>query len=95
MKRRLRRSAPGTMARVRLRGSDETFPATVEALRGAGSQRATGLLAAEPENLTEGSLSVMLRLAPANVRQRPESRRISAMSVALPKCALTADWATY
>lgn len=58
---------PGDMARVRLRGSDETFPATVEALRGAGSQRATGLLAAEPENLTEGSLSVMLRLAPANV----------------------------
>jgi len=58
---------PGDTARVRLRGSDETFLATVEALRGAGSQRATGLLAAEPENLTEGSLSVMLRLAPADV----------------------------
>ncbi|MBY6057988.1 HlyD family efflux transporter periplasmic adaptor subunit [Leisingera daeponensis] len=58
---------PGDTARVRLRGSDQSFHATVEALRGAGSQRATGLLAAEPENLTEGSLSVMLRLAPADV----------------------------
>ncbi|QFT29406.1 hypothetical protein FIV00_02805 [Labrenzia sp. THAF82] len=58
---------PGDTAQVRLRGSDETFPAAVEALRGAGAKRATGLLAAEPENLTEGSLHIMLRLDPANV----------------------------
>lgn len=58
---------PGDTARVRLRGSDEMFRATVEAVRGAGSQPDTGLLAAKPEQVSEGSLSVRLRLEAADV----------------------------
>ena len=62
--------SPGDTARVRLHGSNESFDATVEALRGAGSQRAIGQLAAEPESVSEGSLSVLLRLAPADVAKK-------------------------
>lgn len=61
---------PGDTARVRLRGSDASFRATVEAVRGAGSQPAIGLLAAKPEKVTEGSLSVMLRLQAADVTRQ-------------------------
>ena len=58
---------PGDTARVRLRGSAEVFRATVEAVRGAGSQPDTGLLAAKPEQVSEGSLSVRLRLEAVDV----------------------------
>jgi hypothetical protein len=60
---------PGDTATVQLRGSARTFQASVEAVRGAGNRGANGLLAAQPQQVPDGSLSVVLRLEPADVTE--------------------------
>jgi multidrug resistance efflux pump len=60
---------PGYTATVQLRGSARTFQASVEAVRGAGNRGANGLLAAQPQQVPDGSLSVVLRIEPADVTE--------------------------
>lgn len=67
--------AIGARAWVRLNGADQVFWAEVESLRGAGSQPETGRLAARPEEVEQGSLSVMLLLEPVEVTSPDVAQR--------------------
>ncbi len=57
----------GSTAWVRLKESKSAFLAEVETVRGAGAQTEIGRLAAEPARMSEKTLTVMLRLEPADV----------------------------
>jgi multidrug resistance efflux pump len=60
---------PGDTATVQLRGSARTFQASVEAVRGTGNRGANGLLAAQPQQVPDGSLSALLRLESVDVTE--------------------------
>ena len=58
---------PGSPATVWLRGSADTFEATVTAVRGAGAKLDYPELAAEPPQVPEGQLRVIVALDPADL----------------------------
>lgn len=59
--------APGSKATVQLRGSNQPFEARVTAVRGAGARLDSPDLAAQPPQVPEGQLRVLVALDPADL----------------------------
>ena len=69
---------PGTHAQVRLRGSTESFEATVDAVMGSGAKTDQAELSSRPPQVPAGQLRVFIQLAPADLSGRARAETAAA-----------------